>query len=227
MFRFNVRTRLIVVYSLVAILVSGSMAFYASVKMENKMIKSAKEKLKSDLQFGAQYLDQKSPGNWHFEDHKLYKGPVLMEGNFGIVDEIGELTGDTVTIFKADTRVATNVRKEGKRAIGTQAEPQVAEAVLNQGIEYIGEADVAGTKNITAYQPIKDSTGKIIGIWYVGVPATPYDEASRSFMFAMIWFALGSILATVAASWFIANTVAKPLKVIENAVRQASEGDLT
>lgn len=221
-FRFNVRTRLIVVYSLVAILVSGSMAVYASVKMENKMIKSAEEKLKSDLKFGARYLDLNYPGNWHFENHKLYKGPALMEGNYGIVDEIGKLTGDTVTIFKADTRVATNVYKEGKRAIGTQAASQVAEVVLKQGREFIGEADVAGTKNITAYQPIKDSTGKIIGIWYVGVPATPYDDASQSFMFAMFWFALGSILATIAASWFIANTVAAPLKVIENAVRLAS-----
>ncbi len=43
--------------------------------------------------------------------------------SFEIVDEIGKLTGDTVTIFQNDTRVNTNVINEKKNAPSTQRHP--------------------------------------------------------------------------------------------------------
>ena len=37
--------------------------------------------------------------------------------NHGVVDAIGASTGDTVTIFQENIRVATNVMQNGKRAV--------------------------------------------------------------------------------------------------------------
>ena len=75
-------------------------------------------------------------------DGKLYKGDVLMEENYEVVDRIGKLTGDTVTIFKGDTRISTNVMKDNQRQVGTQVSEQLAVAVLKRGETYIGRANV-------------------------------------------------------------------------------------
>ena len=79
--------------------------------------------------------------------------------------------GGTATIFMGDTRVATNVMKsDGTRAIGTKlARGPVYDAIFNEGKPYRGEADILGTSYFTAYDPIKNDYGEVIGILYVGL----------------------------------------------------------
>lgn len=101
-----------------------------------------------------------------------------INNNFEIVDEAQGLLGGAATIFqkKGDQaiRISTNViGADGKRAVGTPVSDAVYDAVVNKGQTYYGTANVVGKKYITAYEPIKDSTGEIIGILFVGV-----DEAS-------------------------------------------------
>lgn len=225
--KINVRARLVVTFALIIAAVTGTMGIYATSVMSEKIIISAQEKLKSDLALGGQILDRHYPGKWKLEDGKLYKGNTLMEENFEVIDEIGKLTGDNVTIFKGDTRVSTNVKKNNVRQIGTQVMPQVADAVLNHGKTYIGRAEVVGTWNETAYEPIKDANGKILGIWFVGVPATPYDAMVEHFRFSMIIYSIIGILIGFLAAFGLSYTVHKPLTRIQAAVARTSEGDLT
>ena len=98
--------------------------------------------------------------------------------------------------------------------------------MLKQGKVFLGEADVVGNKYITAYKPIKDLNGKIIGMWYVGVPAAPYEKEARDFARDMLWFALIGIALAVVASLFMAKTVAEPLAEVETAMARVAEGDL-
>jgi methyl-accepting chemotaxis protein len=100
-----------------------------------------------------------------------------------LVDEIQLMTGDTATIFQRMNergdflRIATSVRKtDGQRAIGTfiPAESTVAQTLLRNDT-YIGRAFVVNQYYSTAYSPLLDNRGKIIGALYVGVP-----EASAS-----------------------------------------------
>ena len=77
-----------------------------------------------------------------------------------MVDQLAEYTGDTITIFQGNTRVATNVMLNGKRAVGTEVSPEVKTAVLDKGEHYYGTANVAGKDYQTAYMPIKNDTGK-------------------------------------------------------------------
>jgi len=86
---------------------------------------------------------------------------------------------------------------------------------------------VVGTWNETAYEPIKDKDGKVIGIWYVGVPATPYDNAVEHFRNAMIIYSFLGILIGFLVAFLIAFTVYRPLRRITDAVEVISEGDFT
>jgi hypothetical protein len=105
----------------------------------------------------------------------LYFGSTKMNNNFTVVDEVAQEGGRgmTATLFVKDgedyTRVTTNVPKpDGSgRAIGTVLADPVLE-LIKAGKSYYGKAPILGTPYVTGYEPIKDASGKIIGIYYVG-----------------------------------------------------------
>ena len=101
-------------------------------------------------------------------------GEYTINDNFEIVDAVQKLLGGAATVFqkKGDkaVRISTNViGEDGKRAVGTAVSQAVYDAVIVRGETYYGTAVVVGKKYITAYEPIKDGTGEIIGILFVGV----------------------------------------------------------
>ncbi|MFA5100762.1 MAG: Cache 3/Cache 2 fusion domain-containing protein [Candidatus Omnitrophota bacterium] len=103
----------------------------------------------------------------------LLFGDEEMNGNYDIVDEVADNNGCTATIFAAVgsdfKRIATNVIKDGNRAVGTLLDPNgAAIKKIRAGEAFYGEADILGEKYHTGYEPIKDSSGAIVGILYVG-----------------------------------------------------------
>ncbi len=200
-----------------------SIAFATAYVVQDKVITTAHEKLRGDLAMGRTLLLEKYPGDWSLRDGKLYKGEVQMNDNFAFVDQVGELTGDTVTIFQGDTRVATNVKKpSGERAVGTQAAPNVIEATLKNGSTYIGKANVVGVQNQTAYEPIKNKDGKIIGMFYVGVPNTKYDQIVKAVtvrigLVSTLGFIIVGILGAV-----VTRSITRPVNLVVSGFREGA-----
>jgi hypothetical protein len=101
-------------------------------------------------------------------------GATEMNNNFVLVDEVQKEAGGTATIFVKSgdefIRVATNVKKDdGSRAIGTILDPKgKAIAAIVKGESYFGEADILGKPYVTGYEPIRDASANVIGIYYVG-----------------------------------------------------------
>jgi methyl-accepting chemotaxis protein len=100
-----------------------------------------------------------------------------------VVDQVQSLVGGTATVFQRINpagdmlRVATNVvSATGSRAIGTYipavgaggAPNAVISSVLS-GKTYQGTAYVVDSWYVTAYQPLFDPAGQVIGMLYVGV----------------------------------------------------------
>lgn len=104
----------------------------------------------------------------------LHFGATKMNNNFILVDEVQKEVNGTATIFVKSgdefVRVATNVKKEdGSRAIGTVLDPKgKAIAAIAKGESYFGEADILGKPYVTGYEPIRDASNNVIGIYYVG-----------------------------------------------------------
>lgn len=104
----------------------------------------------------------------------LYFGTTKVNNNFDIVDAIGKEDGKgmTATLFAKSgdeyIRVSTSVpQPDGSRAQGTILEGPALEAI-KAGKAFYGQVPILGRPYITAYEPIKDSTGTQIGIYYVG-----------------------------------------------------------
>jgi hypothetical protein len=105
----------------------------------------------------------------------LYFGATKINNNFDIVDAVGKEDdkGMTATLFVKDggeyIRVSTSVPKpDGSgRAIGTVLAGPALESI-KAGKSYYGEVPILGTPYVTGYEPMKDSSGPEIGVYYVG-----------------------------------------------------------
>ncbi len=99
------------------------------------------------------------------------------------VDDAVDLVAGTVTVFQRTPsgdflRVGTNVvSAEGKRAIGTYIPALRPDGTANPVVEtvaagktYRGTALVVDKWYVTAYQPVRDAAGRVVGMLYVGVP---------------------------------------------------------
>ncbi|MEH7388479.1 methyl-accepting chemotaxis protein [Bacillus sp. JJ1521] len=185
------------------------------------------EKARGDLNLSFRYLNSEYPGEWELKGDKLYKGSTLMNDNYEIVDEIGEDTGDTVTIFLEDTRISTNVMSNNERAVGTKASKEVVETVLRNGKKYYGEANVAGKLYQTAYMPILDKSDNPIGMFYVGAPQSIIEKILKNFLVTfLIVLAVVIVLSTLVVIMFSLK-IKKRLKSVSNSLELAGNGDFT
>ncbi len=137
-------------------------------KARNQLTQSAEDISLPKLAVGGQWLGQNSDKN----------SPSM------IVDDAVALVGGTCTVFQKMNdqgdmlRVATNIlTKEGVRAIGTfipavgsDGKPNAIVATVLRGMTYTGKGFVIDKWYITAYEPLKDSSGAVIGMLYVGIP---------------------------------------------------------
>ena len=99
---------------------------------------------------------------------------VPVNGNFSAVDKFNKDTGGVATVFvrKGDDfeRVTTSLKKQdGSRAMGTVLDrDHPAYSRILSGQTYTGPAVLFGKPYMTYYEPIKDNTGQIIGIFFIG-----------------------------------------------------------
>lgn len=185
------------------------------------------EQLENYSELGLALLDANYPGDWKMEGDNLYKGDTLMNGNFDIVDQFAGNTGIQATIFAGDTRVTTTVIDDnGNRQTGTQASEQVIEAVFLSNESFIGSAKVAGKKADTYYTPLVDSTGKTIGMWFVGIYNYELDAKIAEYL-TWIFLILVIVLVIGAVfSYLLGNGIAKGFNKIRNDMQKMEQGDL-
>ena len=112
----------------------------------------------------------------------LYFGSTKMNNNFTVVDEVAKEDGRgmAATLFVKGgdeyIRVATNIPKpDGSgRAIGTVLAGPALESI-QAGKPYYGKAPILGVPYVTGYEPIKDASGTIIGVYFVGYSQSDLD----------------------------------------------------
>ena len=110
----------------------------------------------------------------------MASGATRLGKNYGLIDEIVAgigTPGTTATIFQLHgerlVRIATNVRSAGgERAILTYIPKEsLVYRTIAEGRAYRGRAIVLDRWNITHYEPILNTEGKVAGALYVGIPA--------------------------------------------------------
>jgi two-component system NtrC family sensor kinase len=164
-------------------------------------------------------------------------GGVLLNRNHEIVDKIkqtvfqglqyqGQDMG-TATIFQDDMRISTNVlNADGSRAIGTRAAGNVYDMVVKRGQKWIHRAYVVRDWRITAYEPIRDYGGAIIGMLYVGLLEGKYVEVRRRTVFVFLAVTLAGSLLALTLSHYLSQRISGSLKQLVSGADQLARGNL-
>jgi two-component system NtrC family sensor kinase len=167
----------------------------------------------------------------------LYGG-ILVNRTYEIVDRVKELVYKdetykdreigTATIFQHDLRISTNVRNEkGERAIGTRVSREVNKAVLERGEAWIDRAFVVNDWYITAYEPIKNINGKIVGILYVGILERPYIDTTNEVISTFALIAVLCVVVLLVILIFSTTRITNPLQKMVVATQKIAKGDLS
>jgi hypothetical protein len=104
----------------------------------------------------------------------LYFGTTKINNSFDIVDEVAREAGGAASLFVRSgnefVRVSTNAKKgDGSRALGVLLDPKgPAIERIRRGEAYYGESYVLETAYIAGYEPIRDASGNVIGIYSTG-----------------------------------------------------------
>ncbi|WP_336076603.1 methyl-accepting chemotaxis protein [Paenibacillus sp. 203] len=211
----------------ILVVLSVVIAYVVTSRMQEGIEAFATEKAKNDLNMATRLLDYKYSGAWQIKDGQLYKGSQRINNNEEIVDEIGGATGDTVTFFQGEQRVATNVMLEGKRAVGTKVSEKVATVVLKQGQPYYGQAVVVGKTYQAAYTPIRSADGAVIGILYVGASQSIIDGIISGFIRQFMIVIVIAIAVSLAVILWYMSRVNRRLGRVGQALAKAGQGDFT
>ncbi|MBY0124514.1 methyl-accepting chemotaxis protein [Bacillus sp. S/N-304-OC-R1] len=222
---FKIGTKLNLLIVGIIISLSIVISLVAKYQVENAMMGAFEGRVKIVSKLGSSLINERYKGDWSIKNGELYKGDVKINDNNEVVDAIGEITNGAATIFQGDTRVATNVKKDGQRTIGTKADPKVADIVLKTGQTYLGEADIVGTKHLTMYEPIKDKNGQVIGMWLVGPPIKAIDDTILTVLvtFGTV-LALSGLFAIIISVIFSRNIV-RPIRTINAQLKDIAEGE--
>ncbi|MBI5479298.1 MAG: cache domain-containing protein [Deltaproteobacteria bacterium] len=131
----------------------------------------------------------------------------------------------TVTPFLGDVRIATNVRTEGgQRAVGTRVQAEVGERALGDGRPWVERAFVVNGWYLTAYEPIRDLSDKVIGVLYVGMREDKFIALRRQTILLFLGVTLGGMLLATAIAYPLAQSVLSPIRRLVFAAREISSG---
>jgi two-component system NtrC family sensor kinase len=166
----------------------------------------------------------------------LYAGRLL-NNHFDFVDRVWQLLyrGEryrrqdvgTVTVFQGDVRIATTVRgRDGARAVGTRVSAPVREAVLDRGTRWRDRAFVVNDWYITAYDPIRDLGGSVVGILYVGVLEAGYAAVRDRVILSFFALATAGFLLILGMTYAMISNITRPIGEMVAATRNITAGRL-
>jgi len=174
-------------------------------------------------------------GNGNVE--KVLYGGRIINGRSEVVDTMRDIMfGEevysgkpvgTVTIFQGDVRIATNVvKRSGDRAVGTKVSREVYEHVIGSGKNWSDRALVVSDWYLTAYEPIRDIEGDIIGMLYVGILERPFFDMAKKVFLMFFAIVTGSVFLALIISLLLAGSFVKPVNRLVEGTARISRGEL-
>jgi len=164
-------------------------------------------------------------------------GGILLNRDYHIVDKIKQTVYQemkykgkdigTATIFQDDVRISTNVLTEdGSRAVGTRVAENVYDQVVGKGKPWVDRAFVVNNWYITAYEPLRTISGRIIGILYVGVLEEKYDDIRTQTTLIFLGVTTFSLILSLAISYFLSRNISLNIRKLVSASRDMARGKL-
>lgn len=223
---------------LVISLAIGILSYVNSIKgMNDVQAQILTDKLRGDIASATYYFNN-FYGTVSHKDGTLHDAEgENIEGRYEMVDAILEDLGDVATIFVKDgddfRRISSNIMLDNeKRAVGTflGTDSKAYKTVLNGEI-YVGRAEILDQPYYTAYKPIKDTKGEIVGLLFVGKSIKDSDalikvHSSKLLRNDLIVILLSLIIALYCTS-LASKNLSSPITYLSKEIEKISDYNLT
>ena len=143
------------------------------------------------------------------------------------VDNVKASTNSEATIFDGSTRLSTTIVDEkNERVVGTEALPEVVEAVIDRGEDYTSQIVLFNHNYYSYYSPLVFD-GETIGMLFTGVVIDDALTGQRSMMNTLVVVGIVCGLISIALI-IIFNffSVTRPLRKIGAFAQKISSGDI-
>lgn len=164
------------------------------------------------------------------DDGDLMKGEFNISQNTDALDAAVEGTDMVATVFYGDVRMATTLvdSKTGERIVGTKADETVYKEVVEEGkTAKRYDLKINGSRYYACYIPLKDSSGKNVGMVFSGTPTEEVDHMINSKLRIIVGVEVFLLIIAFFAILFVTNGIQRGIRVAEQAMDGLSNGDLT
>ena len=163
-------------------------------------------------------------------------GGTMVNGDFEITDTIKQMVfkGERykgrdigeVSLTQGPTRISTTVlTKSGRRAIGTKIDKAVYDDVFRKGKQWLRRAFSVNAWYLTAYEPVRDVEGKIIGVLGIGVLEDKYEDLKNLDVRIFLGLTLSGMVIALLVSYFLARNLTKPIRDLVAMAERVKKGD--
>jgi len=155
---------------------------------------------------------------------------VLLNGNYGLIDHVGEVYDiPLLSLFAQRWVVNTTVpdRSSGTRALGMLAEPAVIESVLARGSELLQTEKINGVKYIRVYRPLYDHQQEPVGM--ISAARQQPELAQLLAEQNQLWgWSIGTIMLVLVllVGIGVASALARELRSLASFAQRLGSGDL-
>ena len=141
---------------------------------------------------------------------------------------VSALTHGVASVFAGDTRVATTLTgPDGSPAIGTKlAAGPARDAVIGRGETYRGVNVVLGVPHFAFYEPLRDASGRQIGVLSVSAPNSDADAVVNKVIVDSVVAGAAMTVAVALLCWVVLRSTISPLKALAAAVGMIGDGKL-
>ena len=213
---FNMNVMLLL-FSMIPLVVGVIVMTIVAIILLNKNLEA---KVEDQLLVAAQGLKE-------YTEYDLKAGAEEITYDAVYIDSLKPYDVD-LTVFQGDTRLCTSVlNDQGKRNEGTQAAEGIWPKVSSGQTFIDNNTKVAGKDFYVVYLPLKDASGKIIGMSFAGTPRADVVEARNTIILVSIICALILIAIFVVLVILIARRVSNPLKETADNLDTIAKGDFT
>ncbi len=154
-------------------------------------------------------------------------GKVGAQDNTELLDELKEQMRCEFTIFRGDERVYTTIQQDGERVVGTKLSADLAKIVLEQGETYVGQAEILGSPHLCSYVPVKDASGKPVGLIFAGISMEDaYEQIGLAIGASCVAGAILITISVIILSIFVRHSISKPLAGLTGLAQTMEQGNL-
>jgi len=150
----------------------------------------------------------------------------LLNDNDEIVGIIADLVNAQAAIFQRDTIISSSLHDEkGARIVGTRTSREIADIVLHNGREYIGEDRIFGTGFMNGYVPIRNFSNEVIGSLYVRATEEGFLEIKRKMQDTILYMAGFSILLALLIGFMVGHPLTRSIARLNQGAEVVSGGN--